>query len=291
MAKIFKMTALVFLIAAVLIPVAGLAVFHIVPIKTLEESVLSSLSKGYGITAQMRGFERVLPFGLRAKDIVLKDGSSGRLLLNIDGAWVGLNPISIFSGGIGADFKASLNGGTVTGSVRLKPSGRSIEMKMQSVSLLSIPAFQRLKITAVAPFDGDLLLELPEKGCPTGGLRLTGKAGSWDEVRFSGLHLPIGRIDSAGLEVVAAGLEPGGECLLELKSLWFKGDEIEAHVSGSSSVKDPVEASLVDIIIEVMPKGRLLRQEYMLSLVKAYRSEDGTYKIPVKGRLGEVMPE
>lgn len=291
MAKIFKRTILVFLIATVLIPVAGLAVFHIVPIKILEESIESSLSDGYGITARMRGFERVLPFGLRAKDIVVNDGSSGRLLLNIDGAWVGLNPVSIFSGGIGADFKASLNGGIVTGSVRLKPSGRSIEMKMQSVSLLSIPAFQRLKITATVPFDGDLLLELPEKGCLTGGLRLAGKAGSLDEVRLGGVPLPIGRIDSAGIEMIANGPLVRGECLLELKSLWFKGDEIEAHVSGSSSVKDPVESSFVDIVIEVRPKGRLLKQEYMLSLIKAYRSENGIYKIPVKGRLGEVMPE
>lgn len=291
MAKIFKMTALVFLITAVLIPVAGLAVFHIVPIKTLEESVESSLSEGYGITIQMQGFERVFPFGLRAKDIAVKDASSGRELLNIDGAWVGLNPLSIFSGGIGADFKASLNGGTVTGSVCLKPSGRSIEMKMQSVSLLSIPAFDRLNITAGVPFDGELLLELPEKGCPTGGLNLVGKAGSGAEVRFGGLPLPIGRIDSAGIVMSATGSMVRGECHLDLKSLWLKGSDLEAHAYGSSSVKDPVEASLVDIEIEVMPKGRLHKQEYMLSLIKVYRSEDGIYKIPVKGRLGEVMTE
>ncbi|MEK6759655.1 MAG: type II secretion system protein GspN [Deltaproteobacteria bacterium] len=291
MAKIFKMSALVFLITAILIPVAGLAAFHIVPIKTLKESLESSLSEGFGITAQMRGFERVFPFGLRAKDIAVKDASSGRPLLNIDGAWVGLNPLSIFSGGIGADFKASLNGGIVTGSVVLRPSGRSIEMKMQSVSLLSIPAFQRLKITAGVPFDGDLLLELPEKGCPTGGLRLTGKAGSGAEVRLGGMPLPIGRIDSAGIEMIATRPPARGECHLDMKSLWLKGSELEAQVSGSSSVKDPVEASLVDIVIEVMPKGRLLKQEYILSLIKAYRSEDGIYRIPVKGRLGEVMPE
>lgn len=291
MAKIFKITALVFLISAVLIPVACLAVFHIVPIKTLEEGLESSLFEGSGITAQMRGLERVFPFGLRAKDIVLKDAFSGRELLNIDGAWIGLNPLSIFSGGIGADFKASLNGGVVTGSVRLKPSGRSVEMKMQSVSLLSVPALQRLKITAVVSFDGDLLLELPEKGCPTGGLNLAGKAGSEAEVRFKGLPLPIGRIDSAGIEIIATGPMVRGECHLDLKSLWLKGSDLEVHVSGSSSVEGPVEASLVDIVIDVMPKGRLLKQEYMLSLIKAYRSEDGIYKIPVKGRLGEVMPE
>lgn len=291
MAKIFKMTALVFLILAVLLPVAGLALFHFVPIKTLEEYVESSLLEGTGISVQMQGFERVFPFGLRAKDIAVTDVSSGRPLLNIDGAWVGLNLLSIFSGGIGADFKASLNGGIVTGAVLLKPYGRAIEMKMQSVSLLSIPAFDRLKITTVVPFDGELLLELPENGCPTGGLNLAGKAGHGAEVMLGGLPLPIGRIDSAGIEMIATGHLARGECHLDLKSLWLKGRDLEAYASGTSTVEDSIETSLVDIMIEVEPKGRLLKQDYMLSLIRAYRSEDGIYKIPVKGRLGEVMPE
>lgn len=283
--------ALVFLIILVLIPLMGLSLFYIVPIEALEGRVARSLSEGSGITARMQGFERVFPLGLRAKEIVLKDASSGRTVLNIDGAWIGFNPVSIFSGGIGADFKASFSGGIVSGSVLLKPSGRSIKMKMHSVSLLDIPALQRLRITAGLPFDGDLLLELSEKGCPTGGLRLTGKTDSGAEVRLGGIPLPIGRIDSAGIEIIATGPMPTGECHLEFRSLWLKGGEIEAHVYGLFSIKDPIEASLVDIVMEVRPKGRLLKQEFLLSLIKEYLAGEGIYKIPVKGRLEEVLTE
>lgn len=291
MAKVLVRSVAVLLILAVSVLLAGLAAFHIVPIKILEGSVVGALARDTGTVVSMSGFERVFPLGLRAKDIALKDVSSGRLVINVDGAWIGFNPLSILSGGLGGDFKASLYGGIVSGSVVISPSGRSIEMKIESLSLFDIPYLQRLKITAGVPFDGGLSLELHEKGCPTGRLMVAGRASPGAEVRFGGLPLPVGLIDSAGLEVFADGSMPVGECHLVLKDLWFKGAEIEAHVTGSSSVKDPIEGSLVDIMIVVVPKGRLTKKEFMLSLIKDYRTGDGIYKIPVKGSLGEVLTE
>lgn len=290
MVKILRTAAIAFLISVVSVPLAGLAVFYMVPLNALESSIVAAFSQDIGIAASLTGFERVFPFGLRAKDIVLKDASSGRPLLYIDGAWVGLNPLSIFSGGIGADFKASLNGGLVSGSVLTRLSGRSIDLKMESVPLLSIPAFERLKITADVPFDGVLSIILREKGCASGEVRLAGKAVSGAEVRLGGFPLPVGDIDSAGLEAVSLGAQTTDDCLLELKGLWVKGSEIEAMMRGTLTVKDTVEASLADFILEVRPKGLLLKKEYMLSYLKAYRTGKGIYRVPVKGRLGDVLP-
>lgn len=290
MVKILRTAAIVFLITVVSVPLAGLAVFYMAPLNAIESRVVAAFSQDIGIAASLTGFERVFPFGLRAKNIVLKDASSGGPLLYIDGAWVGFNPLSIFSGGIGADFKASLNGGLASGTVLIKPSEKSIDIKMKSVSLLSIPALERLKITAEVPFDGDLSITLPEKGCASGEVRLAGKTVSGAEVRLGGFPLPVGDIDSAGLEAVSLGLQTADDCLLELKGLWVKGSEIEAMMRGTLTVKDTIEASLVDLILEVRPKGLLLKKEYMLSYIKAYRTGKGFYMVPVKGRLGEVLP-
>lgn len=290
MVKILRTVAIVILISVVSVPLAGLAVFYMVPLNAIEGRVVAVFFQDIGIAASLTGFERVFPFGLRAKDIALKDASSGRPLLYIDGAWVGFNPLSIFSGGIGADFKASLIGGLVSGSVITRLSGRSVDMKMESVSLLSIPAFERLKITAEVPFDGDLSITLPENGCASGEVRLIGKTVSGAEVRLGGFPLPVGDIDSAGLEAVSLGLQTADDCLLELKGLWIKGSEIEAMMRGTLIVKDSIEASLVDLILEVRPKGLLLKKEYMLSYLKDYRTGKGFYRVPVKGRLGEVLP-
>lgn len=290
MVKILRTAAIAFLITVVSVPLAGLAVFYMAPLNALESRVVAAFSQDIGIAASLTGFERVFPFGLRAKNIVLKDASSGGPLLYIDGAWIGFNPLSIFSGGIGADFKASLNGGLASGTVLIKPSEKSIDIKMKSVSLLSSPAFERLKITAEVPFDGDLSIALPEKGCASGEVRLAGKTVSGAEVRLGGFPLPVGDIDSAGLEAVSLGAQTADDCLLELKGLWVKGSEIEAMMRGTLTVKDTLEASLVDLILEVRPKGVLLKKEYMLSYLKAYRTGKGIYRVPVKGRLGDVLP-
>ncbi len=290
MVKILKTVAIAFLISAVSVPLAGLAVFHMVPLNAIEGRVVNALSQDIGITASLNGFERVFPFGLRAKDILLKDASSGRPLLYIDGAWAGLNPLSIFSGGIGVDFKASLNGGLVSGAVLTRLSGRSIDLKMESVQLFSIPAFERLRVTAGVPFDGDLSITLREKGCASGEVRLAGKTVSGAEVRLGGFPLPVGDIDSAGLEAVSVGLQTSDDCLFELKGLWVKGSEIEARMHGTLAVKDTIEASLVDLVLEVRPKGLLLKREYLLSHLMSYRTGDGLYSVPVKGRLGDVLP-
>lgn len=291
MAKLLMVLVFVCLTAVVIVPSAGLAIFHIVPIKTIEDSIKRQFSGGSGITLHMRGFERVFPFGLRASEIILEDASSGRPVISIDGAWIGFNPVSVFSGGLGADFKASLYGGIVSGSMLIRPSGKSLEAKVRSIRLFSIPALKRHRITAGMPFDGELKMELSEKGCPAGDLSLSGIADPGVDVLLGGLPLPIGLIDSAGLEVFADGAMTGDSCSIGLKDLWFKGGEIEGHASGMTLIKAPVEASLVDAELVLSPKGRLARQEYLLSLIKEYKTKEGGYKIPLKGALGEVFSE
>ncbi len=291
MVKTLRRLALIFLMSVLSLPLALFAVFHLVPIKTLEESIVSALEQSAGIKAGMHGFDRVFPFGLSAEGIVLKDASSGRVLFNIDGAWAGFNPVSILSGGIGVDYKASLNGGLVSGSVLQRLSGRFVDMKMEGVSILAIPALERLRVSAGVQFDGDLSISLPEKGCATGVLRLAGRGGSGAEVQLGGIPLPVGGLDSAVLEAVASRPDAAGECHVELKRLWLKGGEIEAQMHGSLKVKDPIEASIIDIVIDIWPKGRLLKKGFLLSLIEDYRTGDGIYRVPVKGRLGEVMSD
>ena len=263
---------------------AGLILFSLtaillIPADMIMSSVKERLQAGPGFILTEESSERLLPFGIRADGLLVSNRAADALYL--DTVTVKFAPLGLLSGGLKALIEATIADGSIKGYALLKRGFSEIELEADGVDLDAVPAIVRAGFKGPGSVSGRASVKLPAAGCPEATINLKGIGLDGENLSIKGFSLPFGRITDAGLKARAL------ECRAEILNLWVDGSGMSARVSGVISLTEPVEQSVVDLHIEIVPRGP---EDPMLSLLlKGYRRSANYYSIKVGGTLGSPI--
>lgn len=270
---------------AVWILAAGIALFsftlfHMIPIDIVEGWVDAAFKERAGIYLQKKDFKRVFPLGLRADDIEVRNDPKGPALLVLDGAWAGIDPLSLLLGTVKSDFKASINGGVIEGDISFGIRKSVLRAEGRSINPALMPVFERTGLVIDAPFEASASMLFLKGKCPEGALSMKGKDMPEGKVRIKGLPLPFGAINDAGMK---AGLK---DCAVDIEAAWLEGADVSVRAEGKIHIREPIDASPLELKLEMVPRGAMLDKEFLLSLLQKYRKSANYYLVNVRGTLG-----
>ncbi len=280
LSKIFIVTALA--VSGLLL--FALTAYHIFPLNIAEERLKAVLAR-QGLLISFDSLERTFPFGLKAENLELVNASSGSPIVRLDTAKARLELLSLLKGDPTVALKATVGGGAVTGELRPGLKGALLDLTAGDVEFKEIPALRGAGIDTGGSFSGTVSVYLPDGACPSGSVRLRGGHIKEEGVMLIGLKLPIGDIDSAGLNAEFR------ECKAVVESLWLDGKEMSAKLSGEIFLKTPFETSPVKMILEVTPRGDLDEKSWMLSLMNSFRKSANYYSANIGGTVGRPVAE
>ncbi|MBI5644287.1 MAG: type II secretion system protein GspN [Deltaproteobacteria bacterium] len=276
----FKKIVLVFLIASAGLLLSSIAAFYIIPLELIDSKVKALAEERAGITITQSGLRRVFPFGLEA-DNVEAAFKGHEPFVYIDRVRVTPDPLGLLTGRLKANFKGAFGNGDIGGYAALRFGGGA-ELKFEALGaeFRGVPVFNRVVSGLNGSFSGVAEMSLPDGGCPSGTANFKGEGMKGGEISFRGLPLPLSGIDGSGLEAVFSN------CRIELKGFWLEGSDFSARLEGVVILSVPIDRSTLDMTLELIPKGALLRKEYILSLISDYRKSANYYSIPIKGTIG-----
>lgn len=275
----FKKLLITFLIIDVVAVVFVFALFHLIPGSLYERLLAEELLQKAGLRYERASFSTAFPMAFRFEGLKLYDRAGGELVA-LDSLKAGLSPFG-HAGGLKISIEGLASGGQLTGVGRLGFFGSSLEMEARGVGFNAIRALERAGVKLDGTFDA-MLVSKSGNGCPKGSLKLQSVEIKSGEFAFRGLPLPIDDIDEAGLSAEFM------DCRVRVDGLWMDGRDLSARVKGALKMASPIEASTVDMVLELMPNEGLREKEFLLNLIQQYRKSTNYYSIPLKGTLGRI---
>ncbi len=259
-------------------------VLLLIPSELIMGSVKQRLQAGPGLILTEQSAERVFPFGIKARGLLLSTSDrGGKDLLYLDTLSARLSLLSILSGGVKAEFNATTARGSLKGYVLLKINRTEVDIEVKDIDLDVVPAFLNAGLEGGGSFDGRLELTFPSSTCPEGTLRAKGFGMDPDALGIMGFRLPFGRITDAGLR---AELK---DCRASIRALWIDGSNMSARVSGLVTLVKPVQQSRLALDIEVIPRKGAAEKPGLLLLLGPYRRSANYYSMKVSGTLGSPV--
>ena len=264
--------------------VFALTAFHIVPLNIIEDKLKAGLGEK-GLQLAQESITRSFPFGLKAQNAALIDSSTGKPVLRFDEAqgWLGLS--SLFKGDFKIALRARVGNGLITGDLRPGFKGALLNLEAKSMEFKDIPALANAGIDSSGSFNGTVTLYVAGGACPSGTIRLRGGHISEEGIRFTGLKLPVGEIDDAGLNAEIK------DCKALIEGLWLDGRELSLKLTGEVFIKTPFETSPLNMTLEVTPKGDLTDKAWMLAFMNAFRISSNYYSVKIGGTVGRPVAE
>ncbi len=261
-----------------------ITVLLLIPSDLIMGSVKQRLQAGPGLILTEESAERIFPFGIKARGLLLSTGGrGGKGLLYLDTLTARLSLLSVLSGGLKVELNATIARGSLKGYVILKINRTEVDIEVEGIDFEAVPAFLNAGLEGGGSFDGRLELTLPPSGCPEGTLRAKGVGLDEDALRVMGFRLPFGRVTDAGLR---AELK---DCRARIRALWIDGSNMSARVGGLVSLVKPVEQSRLDLEIEVIPRKGAAEKPGLLLLLSPYRRSANYYSMKVRGTLGSPL--
>ncbi len=259
-------------------------VLLLIPSDLIMAAVRERLQAGPGLILTEQSAERVFPFGIRARGLLLSTSDrGGEGLLYLDTLSARLSLLSILSGGVKAEIDATVASGSLKGYVLLKINRTEVYIEVEDIDFDAVPAFLNAGFEGGGSFDGRLELTLPPSTCPEGTLRAKGFGMDSAALRVMGFRLPFGRITDAGLR---AELK---DCRARIRDFWIDGSNMSARVGGLVSLGKPLQQSRLDLEIEVIPREGGGEEAGLLLLLRPYRRSANYYSIKVRGTLGSPV--
>ncbi len=259
---------------------AGLILFSLtaillIPSDMLMSSVKERLKTRHSIILTEESSRRVLPFGIRVEGLTVSNRAGNALYL--DAITARFVPLALLSGGLMVNFDATVAGGAIRGYVLLKNGAAEISAVADAIELDAIEAISDAGFKGPGALSGTASAKFPATGCPEATLNLKALGLDGENLKFKGIGLPFGEIKDAGLKAKV------NECRAEILNLWIDGAGLSARVSGPIKLKQPLSHSVIDLHIEMVPRGT---EDPILSLLfNHYRKSANYYSIKVKGTL------
>ncbi len=267
--------------------VAGVFLFLITAYYVIPPIMLEDWVKGYaqssGIYVSNRPAERVFPFGYEAKEVDIT--ADGMYLARIGTLRAEFKPLGLFTGKLKVHITGSIGDGELVGDVTRKIGSTLFEIEERGVELKDLQFLASYGLTAAGSLESNLVVER-SRGCPKGFFKVISNGLKGAQIRFFGLPLSVGDIDDAGLSVRFSN------CSALIDGVWLEGDQVSARLKGEASLKTPVASSVLSAKLELIPRGELLKKEYLFGAIQQYRKSANYYLIPVSGtierpRIGE----
>ena len=261
---------------------AGLILFSLtaillIPSDMLLGSLKESLRTSHGIILTEESSKRLLPFGIRAAGLTVSNKLGDTLYF--DTITVKFAPLGLLSGALTANFDATLAGGSINGHILFRRGAIKIEAAVDAINLGAIKAIASAGFKGPGSLSGTASARLPKTGCPEASVDLKALGLDAEKLNFKGLSLPFGEIKDAGLK---AKLK---ECRAEVTNLWIDGLGLSARISGMVSLKEPIRRSVVDLHVEMVPRGAAAEDQTLSILFNHYRKSANYYSIKIRGTL------
>lgn len=266
---------------------AGVVLFMITAYFVIPPNMLEDWVKGYvqpsGIYVSNQSAKRVFPFGYEAKEVDIT--ADGMYLARIGTLRATFRPLSIFTGKLKVHITGSIGDGELSGDVTRKIGSTLFEVEERGVELKDLQFLAAYGLTATGSLESNLVFER-SGGCPKGFFKVISNGLKGAQLRFFGLPLSVGDIDDAGLSVRFSN------CSALIDGVWLEGDQISARLKGEALIRTPVASSVLNAKLELIPRGELLKKEYLFGAIQRYRKSANYYLIPISGtiehpRIGE----
>lgn len=244
--------------------------------------ILGAVNRGlaqYGLKLEAAEFGKALPLGVSGRGVTLSSGAGE--LLKIGKGRLMLELVPLLLGKVTVSIDAEIGSGKMTSSLSLlRAPATSIEVK--NVRLEDIPFFQTVAgIKAVGILSGKV---------ETTGLLARAKGALQLEVRgveLSGIKLGAMPLPDASYRTVQ-GMVRINDGKGAIDSFTLQGDDLYVRLKGALPLADPLAATPLDLLLELMPKPALLeKQKLVFLLLLKFQDTPGHYLIPVKGTLGK----
>lgn len=249
-----------------------------VPANVLLSAANSGLSQ-YGLKLSAASFGKSLPLGVKGKGITLSSEAGD--LLKISKGRVSIELLPLLAGRLTLAINAEIGSGTLVSSLSLLRNP-STYLELKNVRLEDIPFFQSvaaMKASGILSGKVDITGLLAKA---KGSVQLEVKAAELSGIKLGEMPLP----DASYRTVQGMIKIAGGKGTIE--SFTLQGDDLYIRLKGGLPLVDPLQATPLDLSLEIMPKPELLeKQKLVFLLLVKYQDTPGHYLIPVKGTLGK----
>lgn len=251
-----------------------------VPASTLLSAANNGLS-GYGLRLEALKFGKALPLGIEGEGFVLSSDSGA--LLRLGRGRMTLDILPLLAGRLNVSISADIGSGTLVSSLSLLRSP-STAVAVNNVRLEDIPFFQTV---AGMKATGLLSGRVAVKGTlakAKGEVRIEIQGAELAGIKLGEMPLP----DASYRTVQGMVRIEGGKGTIE--SFTLQGDDVYMRLKGGLPLADPIQATPLDLSLEIMPKPELLeKQKLIFLLLLKFQDTPGHYLIPVKGTLGKPL--
>ena len=249
-----------------------------IPADLLLNTANSGLA-GYDLKLDAASFRRSLPLGIKGSGITLSSGSGE--LLKVSKGELFLELLPLLTGKLILSMDAEIGAGTFVSSISLLRSPAS-HIEVKNVRLEDIPFF---KSVAGMKAGGILSGNAETSGVitkATGFVQLEVQGAELSGIKIGAMPLP----DASYRTVQGMIRIKGGQG--EIESFTLQGDDLYVRLKGGLPLADPLQATPLNLSLEIMPKASLLEQQKMVFLLLLrFQDTPGHYLVPVRGTLGK----
>jgi len=249
-----------------------------IPGRTIFEAANSGLSP-YGLKLEAVSFGKAFPIGISGKGITLSSESGE--LLKLRSGRLALELLPLLVGKVCISVRAEIGSGSLVSSMSILRSP-STKIEVKNVRLEDIPFFQTV---AGIKASGILSGKAEAKG-------LISKAKGYLQLEVDGADLTGIKIGEMPLPDASyrkvQGMVRINNGIASIESFTLQGDELYVRLKGGLPLIDPLQATPLNLSLELMPKPSLLdKQKLIFLLLVKFQDTPGHYLIPVKGTLGK----
>lgn len=248
--------------------IVGLWVFAI-PGHMIVASIDNALARD-DIILRTEGFKKGLFYNFTADRLLLKENKSdeqGDTLLVIENIRGSLNFLSLLKLDPAADFRATMSGGSLRGSVKLL-NRDSISVAGQAIEAHSIPVLTSYGFGGEGKLSFSMLLD---NGA--GEARFSVDPVKLDNFLTGNVYLPLQKFKSVKGSMTMLGQR------VEIKSIIAEGDGITARVKGFASGPD------LDLNIELMIDSSFESARLIEAMLASFEVSPGYYNIKLKYKI------
>ncbi len=254
----------------------SVTIFYIMPLSMIEDRA-KEYARPMGVSVSNSPLQRAFPFGFKIDEATVYSGGSP--LIRLERLRIDLRPLSLFTGRLKAHVEGGIGQGEVFGDVTKKTGSTLFEIEGRGVRFSDLPLISSYGLKAEGRFDSNLVVSKPVSGCPRGFFKVISEEMKAGELKLFGFPLPVGDIDDAGVSVRF------DNCSVNIDGVWLEGDDISVRLKGDASIKTPLSSSPLSASLEIIPRGELLKKEYLLGLIQPYKKSANYYQIPISGTL------
>ena len=246
-----------------------------IPDRLIRDGAVRVLQQN-GYTLRAARFGKAFPLGVQARELELSDGRG--LLLKAAKVTFQLRLLPLLTGKVVLGCDAVIGAGRVAGEYGVRDG--SVRIEIANLRLEELPLIQSVTGAGVK---GTLALHGSFRGKGTGvtgAMQLEVKGASLTGVKFGGVPLP-----DADYPAVQGALRAGSG-MIALTSFTLEGAGIYSRIKGDMPLTGPLDASPLNLTIELMPKPDFLeKQKFVFLLLAKYLTSPGHYEIPLRGTL------